>query len=262
MLILVTNDDGIHSPGLTTLAERLARIARVVVVAPDRERSAVGHSLTLHSPLRADEIRPGWFAVDGTPTDCVNLGIHGLLEERPSLVVSGINKGGNMGDDITYSGTVSAAMEATLMGVPAFAVSLAANSFAAVDFSVAAEFSCSLARRIFERNLPPDTLLNVNVPPGKPAGVELTRQGKRNYSDVIVTKTDPRGRRYYWLGGGDLGFADVPGTDFHAVQGGAISVTPLHLDLTNYRSFETLAAWRLEDLGADSSVAEEEGGGK
>lgn len=259
MLILVTNDDGIHSPGLISLAERLARIGRVVVVAPDRERSAVGHALTLHSPLRADEIKPDWFAVDGTPTDCVNLGIHGLLNERPSLVVSGINKGGNMGDDITYSGTVSAAMEATLMGVPAFAVSLAARSFTAADFSVAADFSCSLARRIFDRSLPPDTLLNVNVPPGKPAGVELTRQGKRNYNDVIVTNTDPRGRRYYWLGGGDLGFSDIPGTDFHAVHGGAISVTPLHLDLTNYRSFETLASWRLEDMGSGPFNSDKEG---
>lgn len=261
MLILVTNDDGIYSPGLVALAERLARIARVVVVAPDRERSAVGHSLTLHSPLRAEEIRPGFFAVDGTPTDCVNLGVHGLLAERPSLVVSGINKGGNMGDDITYSGTVSAAMEATLMGVPAFAVSLAGGAFAAADFAVAAEFSLRLARRIFERSLPPDTLLNVNVPPGNPSGVELTRQGKRNYSDVIVAKTDPRGRRYYWIGGGELGFENVPGTDFHAVHGGAISVTPLHLDLTNYRSFETLASWRLDDLGIGSSAEQEEGDG-
>jgi len=261
VLILVTNDDGIYSPGLVALADRLARIANVVVVAPDRERSAAGHSLTLHSPLRAEEIRPGFFAVDGTPTDCVNLGVHGLLAERPSLVVSGINKGGNMGDDITYSGTVSAAMEATLMGVPAFAVSLAGGSFAAADFAVAAEFSLGLARRIFERSLPADTFLNVNVPPGNPAGVELTRQGKRNYSEVIVAKTDPRGRLYYWIGGGELGFENVLGTDFHAVHGGAISVTPLHLDLTNYRSFEMLASWRLDDLGIGSSAGQEEGDG-
>jgi 5'-nucleotidase len=166
-----------------------------------------------------------------------------------------------MGDDITYSGTVSAAMEATLMGVPAFAVSLAGGSFASADFAVAAEFSLRLSRRIFERNLPPDTLLNVNVPPGKPAGVELTRQGKRKYSEVIVPKTDPRGRLYYWIGGGDLGFENVPGTDFHAVHGGAISITPLHLDLTNYRSFEMLATWQLNDLGIGSSAEREEGDG-
>jgi len=171
LLILVTNDDGIHSPGLHALAERLAEIARVVVVAPDRERSAVGHALTLHSPLRAEEIRPDCFAVDGTPTDCVNLGIHGLLTGRPALVVSGINKGGNMGDDITYSGTVSAAMEATLMGVPAFAVSLAGTAFGLDDFAPAAEFSLALARHIVERKLPPDTFLNVNVPAGRPRAV-------------------------------------------------------------------------------------------
>lgn len=255
MLILVTNDDGIYSPGLAALAERLTSIARVVVVAPDRERSAVGHSLTLHSPLRAEEIRPGYFSVDGTPTDCVNLGIHGLLDARPSLVVSGINKGGNLGDDITYSGTVSAAMEATLMGVPAFAVSYTGNSFTSADFAVASDFSLLLARRILERSLPSDTFLNVNVPPGKPTGVSLTRQGKRNYSDVVVAKTDPRGRIYYWIGGGELGFEDEPGTDFHVVHRGGISVTPLHLDLTNYRSFETLAGWRMEELAVGPSSA-------
>lgn len=254
MLILVTNDDGIHSPGLVALAERLTALGRVVVVAPDRERSAVGHSLTLHSPLRAEEIRSGYFAVDGTPTDCVNLGIHGLLKERPALVVSGINKGANMGDDITYSGTVSAAMEATLMGVPAFAVSLAGTSFTAADFSVGAEFSLRLARMVMQQNLPPDTFLNVNIPAGNPVGVQLTRQGKRTYSDAIVAKTDPRGRLYYWIGGGELGFENAPGTDFHAVHAGAISVTPLHLDLTNYRSFDSLAAWRLADLGIGSSA--------
>jgi 5'-nucleotidase len=167
-----------------------------------------------------------------------------------------------MGDDITYSGTVSAAMEATLMGVPAFAVSLAGGSFVAADFAVAAEFSLCLARRIFELSLPPDTFLNVNVPPGNPVGVILTRQGKRNYSDVIVAKTDPRGRQYYWIGGGELGFENAPGTDFHAVHGGAISVTPLHLDLTNYRSFDTLASWRLDDLGIGSSAVREEGDGE
>jgi len=251
LLILVTNDDGIHSPGINVLAERLAAIARVVIVAPDRERSAVGHALTLHSPLRADEIRPDCFAVDGTPTDCVNLGIHGLLPSRPALVVSGINKGGNMGDDITYSGTVSAAMEATLMGVPAFAVSLAGTAFGPDDFAPAAEFSLALARHILERQLPPDTFLNVNVPAGRPRTVVLTRQGKRSYGESVVEKTDPRGRKYYWIGGGDLGFENTPGTDFHAVHRGDISVTPLHLDLTNYRSFERLTAWGLESLGEE-----------
>jgi 5'-nucleotidase len=247
VLILVTNDDGIESPGLFAIAESLAALGRVIVVAPDRERSAVGHSLTLHSPLRAEEIRPDRFAVDGTPTDCVNLGIHGLLGERPALVVSGINKGGNMGDDVTYSGTVSAAMEATLMGVPAFAVSLEATSFKADDFRIAAAYTADLAAVILGRGLPSDTFLNVNMPAGAPCGVRLTRQGRRRYSDVVVEKVDPRGRKYYWLGAGELDFQDIEGTDFHAVRRGFVSVTPLHLDLTNNRSFAALSTWGLEE---------------
>jgi 5'-nucleotidase len=250
LLILVTNDDGIHSPGILTLAEDLATLGEVVVVAPDRERSAVGHSLTLHSPLRADEIRPGFFAVDGTPTDCVNLGIHGLLPRRPDLVVSGINRGGNLGDDITYSGTVAAAMEATLMGVPAFAVSLEGHSFQKEDFAKAGECAAYLASLVLQHGLPTDTFLNMNVPPGTPAGFRLTRQGKRRYGEVVVEKMDPRGRKYYWIGGGELGFQDVEGTDFHAVQAGHVSITPLHLDLTNYRSFDALAGWRLDSTNA------------
>ncbi len=249
MLILVTNDDGIHSPGIKVLARRLGELGEVVVAAPDRERSAVGHSLTLHSPLRAEEIRPGFFSIDGTPTDCVNLGIHGLLDRRPDLVVSGINKGGNLGDDITYSGTVSAAMEATLMGVPAFAISLAGDDYAAEDFACAAAFALDLATRVVDLGLPSDTLLNVNVPPGKPLGSRLTRQGKRIYGDVVVEKFDPRGRKYYWIGGGELGFENLPGTDFHAIHENFISITPLHLDLTNYRSFEGLASWGLDAMG-------------
>jgi len=243
VLILVTNDDGIHSPGLSALAAALGALGRVVVVAPDRERSAVSHSLTLHSPLRAVELQPDHFAVDGTPTDCVNLGIHGLVSECPSLVVSGINRGGNLGDDITYSGTVAAAMEATLMGVPAFAISLESVSFNYEDFLPAAAVAADLAAAILAHRLPADTLLNVNVPAGLSHGVRLTRQGKRRYSDVVVEKVDPRGRKYYWLGAGGAGFVDQPGTDFHAIHNGFVSVTPLHLDLTNYRSFAALAAW-------------------
>lgn len=248
MKILVTNDDGILSPGITSLARCLSVLGHVTVVAPDRERSAVGHSLTLHSPLRAEEIRPGFIAVDGTPTDCVHLGIHGLLDTRPDLVVSGINKGGNMGDDITYSGTVAAAMEATLMGVPAFAVSLVGDSFREEDFAGAANFATRLAVVIAKNKLPPDTFFNVNVPACVPRGVCITRQGKRTYEDVLIEKRDPRGRKYYWIGGGELGFQDIEGTDFNAVHSGAISITPLHLDLTNYRSFEALSVWGLETI--------------
>jgi 5'/3'-nucleotidase len=248
LLILVTNDDGIHSPGLTILAETLSSLGRVVVVAPDRERSAVGHALTLHAPLRAEELRSDVFAIDGTPTDCVNLGIHGLLAKTPDLVVSGINRGGNLGDDITYSGTVAAAMEATLMGVPAFAVSLEGRSFLAEDFAVAAGFSRTLADLVVRNGLPADTFLNVNVPAGQPCGACLTRQGKRLYSDLVVEKLDPRGRKYYWIGGGEVGFHDLPGSDFHAIHQGLISITPLHLDLTNDKSFATLEPWGLDTL--------------
>jgi len=248
LLILVSNDDGVHSPGIISLATHLSSLGQVVVVAPDRERSAVGHALTLHSPLRAEMIRPGVFAVDGTPTDCIHLGIHGLLDVRPDLVVSGINRGGNLGDDITYSGTVSAAMEATLMGVPAFAISLDGSSFSLDDFGWAGAFAARLARRVLERGLPPDTFLNVNVPPGPVQGVWLTRQGKRIYGDVVVEKLDPRGKKYYWIGGGELGFRNEEGTDFHALHQGYISVTPLHLDLTNYRSFEEIGRWGLENV--------------
>jgi len=247
-LILVTNDDGIHSAGLRVLADNLSRLGSVIVIAPDRERSAAGHSLTLHSPLRAEEIRKDYIAVDGTPTDCVNLGIHGLLRVKPKLVVSGINKGGNLGDDITYSGTVSAAMEATLMGVPAMAVSLASNSFQEDDFYYAGRLSVLLATKILEAGLPPDTFLNVNVPSGIPAGVQITRQGKRRYGDVVVENVDPRGRKYYWIGGGELGFENVDGTDVHAIHERTVSITPLHLDLTNYNSFPSLAQWDLAEL--------------
>lgn len=248
MLILVTNDDGVYSPGILALAETLSSLGRTVVVAPDRERSAVGHSLTLHHPLRAEEIRPDVYAVDGTPTDCVNLGIHGLLERRPDLVVSGINRGGNLGDDITYSGTVAAALEATLMGVPAIAFSLDGNSFQLEDFSPAASFAADLAKEVIARGLPSDTFLNVNFPPQTPRGVRLTRQGKRRYGDVVVEKIDPRGRKYFWIGVGELGFEEAEGTDFSAINAGFISITPLHLDLTNYRSFEALSGWNLGGL--------------
>lgn len=245
MLILLTNDDGVMSPGLTSLAESLRSLGRIVIVAPDRNRSAVGHALTLESPLRAEEISKDVFAIDGTPTDCVNLGIHGLLQELPDLVVSGINRGGNLGDDITYSGTVCAALEATLMGVPAFAVSLDCQRFHADDLLQAAGFARHLAELVLRNGLPEDTFLNVNVPTGTVTGAELTRQGKRRYGDAVIRKEDPRGRSYYWIGGGDLGFEDLPGSDCSALHKGKISITPLHTNMTNEESLQTLAAWNL-----------------
>ena len=248
MLILLTNDDGIHSAGLQALADEMQSLGRVVVVAPDRERSAVGHALTLHAPLRAEEIQPDRWAVSGTPTDAVSLGVYGLLKEKPKLVISGINKGANMGDDLTYSGTVAAAMEATLMGVPAIAMSLASDKFAYENFKHAATVARQMAETVLEHGLPADTFINVNVPDSPPLGVRLTRQGKRVYEDAVVQKNDPRGRTYYWIGAGELGFQDLDGTDFQAVQNGYVSVTPLHLDLTNYAAMDRLRQWRLEEI--------------
>jgi 5'-nucleotidase len=243
-VILACNDDGIQSEGLTDLVKAVGSVDRVVVVAPDRERSAVSHALTLDRPLRADEVREGWFAVTGTPTDCVNLAVNGLLAERPWLVVSGINRGANLGDDITYSGTVSAAMEAVLLGIPAVAFSQVGR--AAFNYDAAAAFACALVGRLREQPLPPDTLLNVNVPElTSPKGYRVTRQGKRRYGDAVVEKVDPRGRKYYWIGGSELGFEDAPGTDFTAIKDGYVSVTPLHLDLTNYDSMPSVKGLRL-----------------
>jgi len=247
MKILITNDDGIHAPGIIALADALAGVGEVAVVAPDRERSAVSHALTLHHPLRAECIAPGRFSVDGTPTDCVNLGIHSLLDFHPDLVVSGINRGANLGDDVTYSGTVAAAMEATLMGIPAFAVSLACREMHG-DYRAAAAFAARLAKLVMANGLPRDTFLNVNVPDIGRDQLQtplVTIQGKRRYEGTIVDKVDPRGRSYYWIGTADLDFMDIDGSDFAAISRGHISVTPLHLDLTNHRSIAMLEQWDL-----------------
>jgi len=246
--ILVTNDDGINAPGINALVETLAGLGEIAVVAPDRERSAVSHALTLHHPLRAECVSPGRFSVDGTPTDCVNLGIHSLLDFHPDLVVSGINRGANLGDDVTYSGTVAAAMEATLMGIPAFAISLACREQQAADYLAAARFAATLAGKITAHGLPKDTFLNVNVP-DCPAELLrnplITAQGKRRYEGTIVDKVDPRGRSYYWIGTADLDFLDIDGSDYAAISRNHISVTPLHLDMTNHRSIVTLKGWGL-----------------
>lgn len=247
MNILVTNDDGIAAPGIKALAEALQELGQVTVVAPDRERSAAGHSLTLHSPLRVFELRDDWYAVDGTPTDCVNMGIHSLLASPPDLVVSGINHGGNMGDDITYSGTVAAAMEANLMGIPALAVSLATYGPTS-HFPDAARIAVQVAREMIKQGLPTDTFLNLNVPNLPLDEIKpllITRQGKRSFVGKIVDKTDPRGRKYYWIGSEEPSFQDHEGTDFHAVGHGHASITPLHLDLTNHRAMQALTSWQL-----------------
>jgi len=244
MLILLSNDDGVGSPGLKVLADRLKELGRVVVVAPDRERSAAGHSLTLSRPLRAKRVEENWYSVDGTPTDCIALAVHGILKRRPDLMVAGINQGANLGDDVTYSGTVSAAFEATLLGIPAFAVSLA--TVEGCRFQTAADFSFTIAQLILEKGLPPDTLLNVNIPDlpfSEIKGVTITRQGKRLYTDIVVEKMDPRGKTYYWIAGAGPHWQAVEESDHEAVMNGWVSITPLHLDLTNYTALEVLKKW-------------------
>jgi 5'-nucleotidase len=239
--ILVTNDDGVFSEGIKLLAESLAAIAEVVVVAPDREQSAMGHALTLSRPLRMQKMGEGRFAVDGTPTDCVNLGVlHLLKDSPPDFVVSGINFGLNLGDDVTYSGTVSATFEGTLLGIPSVAFSQeVAEGF---SFAPAARFARTLVETLLsEPEVPRDLLLNVNVPAGPIQGVSFTRLGRRTYQQSVVEKLDPRGRKYYWIAGTPQWKA-AEGTDFGAVSAGRISVTPLHLDLTYYPGLDSVGS--------------------
>jgi 5'-nucleotidase len=240
-MILVTNDDGVYSPGIQTLAKRLRELDEVVIVAPDRERSAAGHSMTLHRPLLIEEIKESVYSVNGTPTDCVNIAVKGLLKEAPRLVVSGINKGPNLGDDVTYSGTVAGAIEGTLLGIPSFAVSLAARED--FRFAEAAEVAFCAAARIFGEGMPQGTLLNINVPNlslPEIQGTLITRLGKRIYHQMTVERVDPRGKKYYWIGGGEPDWEREEGTDFDAVDRKMVSVTPLHLDFTDYASFDKL----------------------
>lgn len=247
MRILVSNDDGIHSEGIQALEETLRSVGEVYTVAPDRERNAVSHALTLHRPLRIDEIAPRRFAVNGTPTDCVNLAVKGFLPVRPDMVVSGINKGPNLGDDITYSGTVAAAIEGALLGIVSLAVSVV-GMHADYHFGPAAEFAASLAGHIAAHGLPAKTLLNVNVPNldrSELKGYRFTHQGKRRYSEKIEICPNPRGKHYYWIGGDDLGFDPEEGSDCVAVNEGYISVTPLQVDLTNYQALQTMRDMQL-----------------
>ncbi len=240
-MILVTNDDGVYSPGIQMLAKRLRELDEVVIVAPDRERSAAGHSMTLHRPLLIEQIKESVFSVNGTPTDCVNIAVKGLLKGTPRLVVSGINKGPNLGDDVTYSGTVAGAIEGILLGIPSFAVSLAAREN--FRFAEAAEVAFRTAVQVLEQRMPAGTLLNVNVPNiplSEIQGTRITRLGKRIYHQMTVERVDPRGKKYYWIGGGEPDWEREDGTDLDAVDRRMISVTPLHLDFTDYSSFDRL----------------------
>ncbi len=247
MTILVTNDDGVSSEGLHILAQTMETVGEVYVVAPDRERSAVAHALTLHRPLRVEAVSPRVYAVDGTPVDCVNLAFYGILKARPDLVVSGINQGPNLGEDVVYSGTVSAAFEATFLGIPAIAISLASRKD--FKYQVAANFALKVAEHILSVGLPKETFLNINVPNVEEDQIrsyKITRQGRRIFGgDAIVEKVDPRGKKYYWIGGENQGFQEIEGTDFHAIANHHISITPLCVDLTDYPAVEALRGWRL-----------------
>ncbi|MGI8555776.1 MAG: 5'/3'-nucleotidase SurE [Pyrinomonadaceae bacterium] len=245
MRILVTNDDGIHSEGIAALEKVLGEIGDVYVVAPESEMSGASHSLTLSRPLRIRRIDDRHWTVDGTPTDCVTLALNQILsaKERPDICASGINHGANLGDDATYSGTVAGAMEATILGIPGAAFSLAANR--SHDFTESAKVAGVIISKIIEEGLPPGTLLNINVPKGVPKGFRVTKQGFKNARPVISEHLDPRGKLYYWIGEERNGFhADnVGGTDFEAIDEGFVSVTPMRSDLTNYKAIEILQNW-------------------
>ncbi|RMG16374.1 MAG: 5'/3'-nucleotidase SurE [Deltaproteobacteria bacterium] len=244
--ILISNDDGIGSPGIRALAAAMRPLGEVTVVAPDREQSAASHAISLHRPLRLTEVEPGWWQVDGTPTDAVYLGIHHLMKgSPPDLVVSGINLGANLGNDVTYSGTVAAAFEGCLFGIPSVAFSLVAR--APKHFDAAVRFARALATRVLDVGLPEGVLLNVNLPKGEPHGWKVTRLGRRSYGEQVEERLDPWGRSYYWIGGTETAHADIPGSDCNAVfDEGLVSVTPLHLDLTHAPSVPKIAKWRLD----------------
>jgi 5'-nucleotidase len=245
--ILVSNDDGYQSDGVRALAGAVEDLGEVWVVAPEAEQSASSHAISIHRPLRLRKVRERWFAVDGTPTDCSWLGIHHVLKDRrPALVVSGINHGPNMADDVTYSGTIAAAMEASIIGVPAIAFSLAGSG--AFDFGPAARFARALVRAALASELPSNLLLNVNVPAGvEPEGYAVTRLGTHSYGSGVVEQKDPRGRSYFWIGGNEYQHEDIPGSDCNAVlRDRLVSVTPLQLDLTDDALRARLAAWPLQ----------------
>ncbi|NWF99312.1 MAG: 5'/3'-nucleotidase SurE [Nitrospirae bacterium] len=244
-IILVTNDDGVHSPGIISLYNIMKEIGDVYVVAPDRERSAVSHALTMHRPLKAEQLEDHIYSLNGTPTDCVAVGINKILPDKPAFVVSGINKGANLGDDITYSGTVSAAIESTIMGIPSFAISLALNkkNVRPFNFDTAAKIAVKIGKYILENSLPYDTFLNVNVPDiplNNLKGFKLTRQGKRIYDGSIHETFDPHGEKHYWIGGGMPYWEHGEDTDIQAILDNYVSVTPIHLDLTNYDALKFL----------------------
>ena len=244
--LLVTNDDGIDAPGLAALASAVAHLGRVIVVAPDRERSAAGHALTLNRPLRVRARGEDRFEVDGTPTDCVHLGVFNLTGGRPpQLVLSGINRGVNLSDDVTYSGTVAAALEGTLLRIPSIAFSAERDADGRSHYTVGAGVASRLALEVLRNGLPQGVLLNVNVPLGTPKGIRITRQGSRTYRAAALERLDPSGRPYFWIAAPDTTPADEPDGDHAALREGYVSVTPLHADMTHDPTRGVLAGWGL-----------------
>lgn len=235
--ILVTNDDGYFSEGIAALAEMLETIGEVTVVAPSSEQSATAHSLTLARPLRVRKISERRYSVDGTPTDCVTLALTKILSERPDIVVSGINHGANLGDDVTYSGTVAGALEASIFKLPGIAVSLTARDG---DFRPAAEFAADLTLRVLREGLPEGTVLNVNIPAGPVLGVRFTHQGIKIARVSIVDGIDPRGKQYYWIGEQEVSWKQDPGSDYEAIAEGMVSITPLRTDMTDYHTLDDI----------------------
>jgi 5'-nucleotidase len=249
MRILVTNDDGYRSDGIQAVADALRALGEVTIVAPVEEASAIGHALTLRHPLRIEAVSDRVFAVDGTPTDCVNIAITQVFKgELPHLIVSGINKGYNLGDDITYSGTVAGALEGALLGIPSLAVSLRATR-GDYDFSHAARAAAALAGGMLRSPLPPRTFLNINVPKGQPKGYRVTVQAKRNHVTSVAERTDPKGRPYFWIEEGQNEWEPHDRSDYQAVRDGYVSVTPLHPDLTAYGALQAV-----EDLPVEKEA--------
>jgi 5'-nucleotidase len=239
--ILITNDDGVHSEGIHALADAIRPLGDVTIVAPNVEASAIGHALTLRRPLRMERLAPGVYEVDGTPTDCVNIALTQLFDGRLDFVVSGINKGYNIGDDVTYSGTVAGAMEGALLGIPSVAVSLE-RAAEAYDFGPSAKAAATVVEAMLRHSLPARTFLNLNVPPGQPKGFRVTFQARRNHVTVVDPRQDPRGRPYYWIEEGENDWEPHDRSDYQAVKDGFVSVTPLQPDLTAHASIAAVEA--------------------
>lgn len=246
MRVLVSNDDGVEAPGIRVLARRLAAWGDVTVVAPDRDRSGASNSLTLDQPIRVTDLGEQRYRVAGTPTDCVHLALSGLLDHEPDIVVSGINSAANLGDDVIYSGTVSAAMEGRFLGLPAIAVSLVTRDHKGVHYDTAAQAVLLVLNKLLLDPLPADTILNVNVPDlpwSEIQGFAVTRLGRRHRSAPCIAQTDPRGRPMWWIGPAGDADDEGPGTDFEAVRSGKVSITPIHVDLTRYQALEKVSGW-------------------